>query len=195
MIWNWMSREEWAKHRRSIWADEENPYAPSKRLADYASGPDIQQARAQLKTLWLRLGRELTAAKRAAGALAQQPHESNRNYVQRYLALSTAEQGLVDPIYAIRHNRKLINTVLRAITHADHAELPWQMWTVIQTYGGDTLPALRQIQARWEEATRVAHDKWQEEVANRPIDDAACEEELKRRHEIENPKIERINVF
>jgi hypothetical protein len=49
--YNWMSREEWAKCQRSIFADQENPFAPSGALTTYATASELRQATGELKVV------------------------------------------------------------------------------------------------------------------------------------------------
>jgi hypothetical protein len=81
--WNWSSREEWAKRQRTVYADQDNPLPASSRLEDYASPYEIEEAITELKAHWQVCGREMAAAKAAAGSLAQQPHETALAFVQR----------------------------------------------------------------------------------------------------------------
>jgi hypothetical protein len=127
----------------------------------------------------------MAEAKRAAGSLAKQPNETELQYVQRYYAMPDASRELASRLEHLRHNRKLVNKVIR--------NFGWESSTVAAIYG-DVLPTLGEIIARWTEAHDQAYDRWVEEVANTPIDDAAWEEELERRAEIENPEIERVNI-
>jgi hypothetical protein len=185
--WNWSSREEWAKRQRTVYADQDNPLPASSRLEDYASPYEIEEAITELKTHWKVCGREMAAAKAAAGSLAQQPHETALAFVQRYLTMDEASQDLAMAPENLCHERKKINKAIRELRDG---ELP-SGWRLVSS----SSPALGKIWDRWEAAAHAANNAWVEQVANTPIDDAAWEEELERRAELENPEIERVTVI
>jgi hypothetical protein len=187
--YNWLSREEWAKHRRTDYYDE-TPILIGVRLADYASPTEIEAAIAELEARWKWCGREMKAAKEAAGLLVQQPGETQTAWVQRYLAtMSKEEQDLASRPEDLRRERKRINHVLRQLRDGD--DLDWQSRTLTQD---TSLPMLNRILEHWGVLWQQAYDTRQQEIANTPIDDEAWEDELKRRAEIENPEIERVCV-
>lgn len=183
--WNWPSREEWAKHRRTAYA-EETPYSPSK-VTDYASdAEEINEAIAELRARWKVCGQEMAEAKGAAGELAQQPGETGMQYLSRYYAMTEAEQDLSYRPEKCRDERKMINEVIRYLRDG---ELYWRARNVLSSS-----PMLSRIWDRYEAALQRANDARIEEIANKPIDDAAWEQELERRAEIENPVIERVFI-
>jgi hypothetical protein len=188
--WNWPSREEWAKQRRTCYADMENPLSPGNRVTDYASIAEIETAITELKTQWKRLGREMTEVKRIAGNLMQQPGETSRDYIQRWFKMTNEAQDLASQPALLRRDRKDINFVIRELYEV---RLNWRIHRLVLVEPAPS-PMLCQIWSRYDDACREANQTWAEQIAQTPIDDAAWEEELKWRADCENPAYERIDL-
>jgi hypothetical protein len=182
--YNWPSREEWAIRQRTAYYDD----APSvsDAVAQYASPVEIEQVIADLKARWKGCGREMTTAKKAAGSLAKQPTETEIAYIQRYLTMTEAEQDLSQRPEDFRRERKLINEVIRKLRDG---ELCWRAQKV-----SSVSPTLSTILDRRHAEGKRIFNEWAERVANTPIDDAAWEQQLEWRKEMENPEIERVEV-
>jgi hypothetical protein len=182
--YNWSSREEWAQRVRTVYADDGLRFGPST-LSSYASADEIEQAIFELKCEWSRCGLQMRKAKKAAGPLAQQPGETPIAYVQRYYTMSEAEQDLSQQVEDFRRERKVINKVIRGLRDDE---------LISEAHNLDRSATLTALKERWRVLWKQRHDEYVEMIANTPIDDAAWEEELQRRREIENPEIERVNV-
>jgi hypothetical protein len=182
--YNWPSREEWAIRKRTAYDDD----APSvsDAVAHYASPAEIEQVIADLKARWKECGREMTTAKKAAGSLAKQPTETEIAYVQRYYTMTEAEQDLSQRPEDFRRERKLINEVIRKLRDG---ELCWRAQKV-----SSVSPTLCTILDRRHAEGKRIFNEWAARVANTPIDDAAWEQQLEWRKEMENPEIERVEV-
>jgi hypothetical protein len=95
--YQWPSREEWAKQRRTPYWDSFEDLPVSKNLGDYASPEQIAELIAGLKVIYAAEGRKMKEAKQIAGPLVQQPSEKGSDYVSRYLAMTEAEQEILRP--------------------------------------------------------------------------------------------------
>jgi ABC-type ATPase with predicted acetyltransferase domain len=95
MKWNWMSREEWAAHRRTVWDGMENPQPATSRLTAYASPAEIESAIAAMKALLTATRRAERDAERALGVLGRQPGESARAYNRRFREMTHEERETV----------------------------------------------------------------------------------------------------
>ena len=76
MSHNWPNREEWAKRCRTVYADMLDNVVCSRKLSDYATPEEAEEARHALQERWRLLGRELREASAALGPLARQPGEA-----------------------------------------------------------------------------------------------------------------------
>jgi hypothetical protein len=192
MQYNWCSRDEWAERTRSVYSDmtEGMDFGPSA-VSSYASPEEIEQAIFELQCQWSRCGFEMRIAKKKAGPLAQQPGETGIAYYQRYCTMSEAEQDLSYAPERLRAERKAINKVIRGLRDDELVSEASQ-----GIYRGimECSEALIVIRDRWDVLFKQDYDKFVEMIANRPIDDAAWEEELQRRRDLENPQVERVNV-
>ena len=181
--WNWPSREQWAKNRRTWYGDDPNPLAQRNRASDFASAAEIEQAISELKAHWKLLGRQMTEAKRFAGKLLQQPGETSYEYITRWLEMPKAAQDLAIQPDHLRRDRAAIHFTIRELGDRD-GRLHWRVHNVVVMEPSPS-PTLCRIWSRYEDALDDANKAFAEQIAQTPIDDAAWEEELERRAEFE----------
>jgi hypothetical protein len=74
--WGWPSREEWARDRRTVYADMENPHPATRQLSAYATADEIAAAIAAVKAIH----REVCRAERVG-----KPSRADRNEVNDVL--------------------------------------------------------------------------------------------------------------
>jgi hypothetical protein len=171
--WNWASREEWARNRRTVYADEENPNPATRAMSAYASPAEIEAAITSMKSLALEQQRAERAANLALGPLGRQRGESRRAYDRRFCAMSREDQDIVVGSAAMpHHDAREVRQILREYL---------LIGAVPPQHNGWYPTPLSQIVGRYKAAAKAADVKWHEEVAATPIDDAAWEQELERR--------------
>ena len=178
---DWPTREQWAERRRTVNCDTWRPQSmtASCEVLDYANHDEIAKLVAALWNVWDNLGREMRAARLAAGPLAKQRKETKLSFVRRYLEMSEAEQKIVDRWEEPRLTRKKIKEVI--LTVRDHRKIPHYASPELLAL----VPLLDAINARYEVAARAANEAWKQKVGETPIDDAAWQRELEFRARIE----------
>src|SRR4029453_8245177 len=117
--------------------------------------------------MWDDLGREMRAARLAAGPLAKQRKERKLGFVRRYLAMGEAEREIVDRWEEARHRRIEIKVIILIVR--DQRIIPHHASPELLAL----IPLLDAINARYEVAARAANEVWKRKVAETPIDDAA----------------------
>jgi hypothetical protein len=175
--YNWPTREEWKKQQRTPYYDLFEDLPVSKELKNYATPEEIAAAVAELKEIYRVEGCKMRDAKRLAGPLAQQPGETGRDYCGRVLAMADAEQQIAHEVGLHREVRRVINKTLRTM---GEGYLPSGGWIPEETRA-----PLATIKARYDAALKAAEEVRPREIEATPIDDAAWEEELRRRASIE----------
>jgi hypothetical protein len=182
--YNWPSREEWAKQRRTYYWDDD--LRVSRKLQDYATPEEIDAITTALRALWLAEGRKMQAAKQAAGSRLQQPGEDNRSYFMRVRAMTETEREPLHQWRTHQDERRQINQALKTISEG---KLP------DERLREDGKLILASIKARYDAAWEAAHAERKREIENRPIDDAAWEDHLRWRAWIEGgPRITTVTV-
>jgi hypothetical protein len=171
----WPTREEWAKKRRT--EDRLGDLSVSCELKNYATPEEVESLVAALKALYQVEGRKLKEAKQLAGPLLQQPGENRLSYFHRCRVLPEAEGNLLQEVWRHQRTRSEINQQLRTIAKG---ELPDHLWRQPQI---EVL--LTTILARRDAAREAAWEVRRRQIEATPIDDAAWEEELRRRADIE----------
>ena len=124
-------------------------------------------------------GRRMQAARERAGSLAQQHGETLRQFDKRYLAMSDAERELAGEASHFQSMRRDINEIIATLQN--NAAVPWPL-----PHGDYQPPLLLEIAARYEAASKAADERYIAEVAARPVDDAAWQQELERRRHFED---------
>jgi hypothetical protein len=172
------SREVWARQVRSG-TYENNPNVTTSRLSAYATADEIAAIVASLKQSYRQQGRLLREAKQAAGPawIEQEQERTGLGKYMKWRALPKPQQEMVSAVQRVQQQRRDINAVLKLIASD---ELP-------NSYDARfaDLPELAEVSIRWKAAWDANYQAWQEELATRPIDDAAWEKELRRRKDIE----------
>jgi hypothetical protein len=178
----WPSREEWARQHRTYYGDSDD-LRVSDRLADYATPEEIAEALAEAKALWAEMGRQM---KKAGAAL------TDAEYRKRFReALQTSRQEVdkfVDSpesnrIYLrdqrSRLNRHIIKPLREGWLPRSSSPGNW-----VESFRADELPKTCELCRRYWIAWHAAYEAKKAEYAARPIDDAAWEEELRRRESV-----------
>jgi hypothetical protein len=182
---SWSTREEWAYRIQHPYWDYETgcPFADKYGhcLSDYATPHEVAVLTAELKSLYRELGRKLREAKLRAGLLLQQPGESNASWYERFRALSKADKERASAPLELQRDRRQINDLLKRI--ADDA-IPHS--TKFGTVWGKAGELVAPFAQRYDAAFKAAHEQWEQECLQIPVDDAAWEKELQRREEIEH---------
>lgn len=181
--WNWDNREEWAKRVRSA-CYEEIP-ARSTVLADYAS-EEAARAIAELRQLWRQYGQRMRELQAKTPHRIRQSGESVGAWNKRWAAMSNDEQRAVEAVLVLQERRQIIN---RMIVELREGTVPVQHHSIPQLLADNPVPTVGVIMQRYEDACYRALDAYREEVAKRPIDDAAWEEELQFRRMMESKGI------
>jgi hypothetical protein len=177
--YKWPTREEWAKQERTPYYDLFKNLPVSEELKDYATPQEIAAAVVGLKELYRTEGRKLKEAKRLAGPLAPQPRERIRDHYARYVAMTEHEKELSRTVGNIQDVRHESNKVLRCITKG---YLPLHIDCCFRK---EIEPVLATIKARYDAAKKTAEVVRLRQIEATPIDDAAWEEELRRRASLE----------
>lgn len=165
------NREEWAKNRRTLYADMcEN--LVSCNIADYTSPAELNHLVTALKEMWCDEGRKMRDAKTKAGALTQQPGETHTTYGRRWLAMSDTERALVSPVQNSQFRRQDINRAIREIQKQS-----FYFYAAPSCAGVLIAPFV----TRYRAAQKAAEEELARKVAMTPIDDAAWRQELRRR--------------
>jgi hypothetical protein len=168
----WPSREEWAKQERTPYGDKFPDYLVTSQASAYATPAEVQAIIEALKQLYAEEGRKLRTAKLAAGPLNRQPGETKTAHIRRYYNMSESERGSLVPVHTHEERRQDINEAIKALRNDN---LPnHRSWDGVEAI---TAP----IQGRWDAAHAAAYDAKRKEIEATPIDDAAWEEELRRR--------------
>jgi hypothetical protein len=192
-IRNWPSREQWAYSRQHPYWDGETgcPFANKygHQLSDYATQEEIAALIAALKDLYRELGRELQAANlRIKPSDRQQRGEGNSAWYRRFRQLAPEDQALFQAAGGLRSERSAINNVLARIRDD---QIPNQTrWSnyVLGKAGELVAP----FNARYQAAFEAAREQWEQECLQIPVDDAAWEQELKWRRDLEERGTVRI---
>jgi hypothetical protein len=93
-----------------------------------------------------------------------------------HILVLRAEKDRYRPVGDAEVVRRKINSALKSIKKDVLARYHHE---------GDNLPQFAEAQARYAAAVAAADKTWKDEVAKRPIDDAAWEEELEWRRQID----------
>jgi hypothetical protein len=177
----WPTREEWAAQQRVPSFDEyeflrfDPPEFSSAEL-----GTAIQALRSRWKAEGVRL-RGFAVPK----DLRQQPGESIRAYYQRSKMMSQAERDLLQQAHWCQNLRQQINRVIKNLQNNERPDC-----------NGETAidELIEPVMTRWKMAHDAAIQKLEEKASARPIDDAAWEEELRRRAEFDRHGAVRIEA-
>jgi hypothetical protein len=186
--WNWQTREEWAKRVRSG-CYEEIPATPTE-LADYASEDEAARAVGELKQLWRQRGRAMQELKAKHPLAFMRSGETGKSWKGRYAALSEDDRRIAEEIFRLQDCRQRIN---RSIADIQQGTVPWRKSPVFRS-AGDLVRTANLIVQRYVDARQRTFDAYREEAAKRPIDDAAWEEELRRRRMMETRGLFTVNV-
>ena len=178
--YNWPSREQWARARQLPYWDNETgcPFADkySHRLSDYATAEEIAALIEALKELYRKLGRDLKTERLRAAK--QQSGESDRAHFQRFQATPEAERAAFFEATEARRGRSDINGALKEIRDD---KIPGRWRNREKAVEELVAPFV----ARYAAAHNAAHEVWKQERLQTPVDDAAWEEELCRRADLE----------
>lgn len=176
---SWPSREQWAKNQRSTYWDNETgcPFADdySHQLSDYASAEEgaaaIEAVKVRLKTI-RKLCRE---ANKGLGPLGRQLGESKRAYHERLFNMTRSDRDRV--IDSLGPDDQPFKKALKTLTDG----------FIPRYWNNSTEPPapLGEIIQRYAAARQRAQEDWIAMIEATPIDDAAWEEELRRRKFIE----------
>jgi hypothetical protein len=171
------SREQWAGRIRYYDYECGIPWNGkySHRLSDYATPEEVKALTAALKELYRALGQQMREAKLRAGTLLQQAGETSDAHWGRINALPEAERlpG------RLQSDRKQINQLMYRIS-ADKAfdqHLTYYYFTTNQPK-----ELVAPIAERYEAAREAARAQWLQELEE-TVDDAAWEQELRKREE------------
>jgi hypothetical protein len=173
--YDWPSREEWAKRRRTVYADMTDDLCDA-RLQGYATQEQVAEITFKLKEIYRDQGRKMREAKPVYDTL-RIPGEQARGKHVWWLHLSRADQDRCEPYLIAQCRRKGINRLLRDIADGnlslfgDAHYWPEIFAPFVEAYDAARDAALKDLRAR---------------VAARPIDDAAWEKELRWRASIES---------
>lgn len=202
MTYDWPSRDEWARNRRTVYADDVDKVveAVSADPAVYATPAEIAQAAAELGDYWRSLGRQVRDANRDAVAVFPLHGSRNRKraavlaFARERDRLSDEDKAVVEHAEALKHHRQLVNSAVDQLVGADgrawlHA---WTVDNAERWMPAGTCPTWRAIVARWKAACDRAADEYRAQVAQRPVDDAAWNGELRRRADIEQRRGVRV---
>jgi hypothetical protein len=183
--YKWLSREEWAYRQQHPYWDCETgcPFADKykHRLSDYATPREVETLVAGLKDNYRDCGRRMKEAKQLAGYLNQQPGEIDTEHWHRIQALPKEEQDKVHAVNELRWARKGINEVL---AHIREDSLP-NLFGHYHPLSEETKALLAPFKERYDTARKAAEAEWQRECEQIPVDDAAWEQELRRRKSID----------
>jgi hypothetical protein len=170
----WPSREEWAKMRRTPYADMFGDVHVSETLSDYASPAEIDAVIAEARALWDAMGVEM---KKLGPAM------SDREWRELYHSM-LGDREKLDKLMesdachriALRDDRSDLNR--RVIKLLRKNWLPRHFGLISWE---EKLPKLVELRRRYDEARDAAVEARKREIESRPIDDAAWESELRRR--------------
>jgi hypothetical protein len=181
--WNWSDRPTWAQQHRAFHEDEASLVRDriSRALSHYGTAEEITAAIAELQGAAREARRTLRQARAAAGSLVRQPRERLGAYNARARARSEAEEALVAPVTCGLLRLQEIRAVL---VDLGRGQLPHVLHSRPMS-GLPRLPILENLFARYRAAQDTAVAAAAGERSERPIDDAAWAEELRRRAAIE----------
>jgi hypothetical protein len=171
----WPSRAEWAEHRRATYSDKFDDLPVSTRASRYATPAEIDAAIDALRQEWKSLLPELKKANQRAGALLD---GAKGERLRRFLDAPEQDQELIMAVECIQDRRRELNRALKLLRE-DRFER-WQ---------GLDLHAIAFLRVRYDEAYREAEQQREREILATPIDDAAWEEELQYRRDVESGKL------
>jgi hypothetical protein len=174
----WPTREQWAEQQRAAYWDSDipHPYNASRRLSDYATPDEIHAIIAELKALWSTYGREMKAVKDHPAV--KRSDESLSDYLTRLKTMSETEKEISGRPINMKYRRSEINEMLKQLRNG---EVPFRGLDPIRA----AAPLCDALLARYEAAAEAGIQKYVDECAARPVDDAAWARELERRAEIE----------
>jgi hypothetical protein len=178
-----MTREEWAVHHRTLYADEVEGAIVSEALVDYATREEVAAWIAHLKAEWRALTVPLQQANQALLAQRQRlglkPPRTKREAVVEYLEQSQSAiwselEPFVSAVDALVERRHKLWKTCRDL---EEGRLPHFGW------GFDV--SLAPLRNRYEAARAAEIERLERERAARPVDDAAWAEELAYRAKID----------
>jgi hypothetical protein len=155
--YNWPSREEWAERQRTVYYGYLEDLPRSGAIADYASPEEVAAAIKALREIWCDYGRRMRETKQRYGLFWYRRREIND-------VIKQLRQGRIDYKF---------DWVLKTCADPEHATPP-----IID-------PVLVAIQSRYCAAYEAEVAEITRRVQATPIDDAAWEEELQRRKDID----------
>jgi hypothetical protein len=189
----WPTREEWAESQRAFYYDRFEDLDFDRQLSAHATTQEVDVAIRALRTLWKAKGvhlRELCVPKE----LHQQRGESGHSYYARQKLMTSEEQDLLYNYFCHQGERRVINETIKALLDN---EVPSQCRYIERSGFQDSRDyiledaevdkAWRTIAVRYVAAREAAEEKRRQEILATPIDDAAWEEELQRRADIDQP--------
>jgi hypothetical protein len=207
---NTSEREEWARRRRDTSRALDGyiigaPWAPNRKLSNYAAVAEVAQVRLECKALYATVGNLLRAATIDAGDLARQKDETTRQYDRRVGREEMDRLGPVFRISDIRQYRLAVKLLFESIDEdviprmgpSEHDDLACEFEDGLYNGHGsnsklpedlrsyelpkDSLLYVFPLRYRdaWVEARRI----WVHSVEQTPIDDAAWAQEEKFRAE------------
>jgi hypothetical protein len=185
--YNWPSREEWTHRLQHPYWDCETGYPWKDRfghkLSDYATPEEVAVLTTALKDLYRELGSELRAANlRINPSHRQQRGEGQKVWYQRFKLLPAQDREAFHAAGELERERSQVNDLLAKIR--DDA-IPNQTRHTNWVFGR-AKPLVTPFAERYEAANKAALEQWKQECLQRPVDDAAWEEELCRRKRIED---------
>jgi hypothetical protein len=163
--YNWPSREEWADRRRHPYWDCETgcPFDDKfkHRLSDYATREEITALVTALNNLYRDKGRELRVANQRAKERGL-PKESRS--------------------WELQEERHSINKTLAHIREDGSASF---LSPRVRDFA-EAKALLEPFQERYDAAYKAAEAQWERECEQIPVDDAAWEQELERRRQLDD---------
>ena len=184
--YNWPSREQWAERRQHRYWDCETscPFADkySHRLSAYATVEEIAALTTALKDLYRELGRQGRALGSRVKPLQQQRGEGQKAWYQRFKQMSSEDRETFDAAATLQTERSTINDVLEQINNDG---IPKRVRHASYVPGLAN-PLVAPFVARYDAAAQAAEEQWKQECLQTPIDDAAWEEELQQRKQMED---------
>jgi hypothetical protein len=170
--YNWPTREEWARSRQHPYWDSDTgcPFADriGHRLSDYATPQEVAALIAALKDLYRELGREMREMREATKQLPEAEQETS-------WAASWAPE-------CCKSDRRQINELLGCI---GRDEIPHRARGGLDGKPAELVAPFIKL---YDAVREAAREQWEEECLQIPIDDAAWEEELQRRQEVEQKR-------
>jgi hypothetical protein len=171
----WPTREEWAESQRAFYYDRFEYLDFDARLSAFTSPTEVETLISALQELWKAEGAQLRALN-IPRKLKQQRGESGASHFKRWMEMNTADQELMTDGATLKSARRCINKTIKVLR--DNRVPYW-------ISGGGIGEILKPILARYEAARKAAEEKRKQEILATSIDDAAWEEELQRRADLD----------